>query len=64
MEQKAHLTGRMPGHAGAFETSEMMSLRPDPVRKPLPHRDEVTASSLRGFLPAVSQGNSRFLAEH
>jgi len=37
---KAHTVGRFPGHAGAFETSQVMALRPDLVRRPLPHRDE------------------------
>lgn len=32
--------GRLPGHAGAFETSVVMALRPDLVREPRPHRDE------------------------
>ena len=49
VEQKAHLAGRLPGHAGAFETSQIMSLRPDLVREPLPHRDEVKTSSSRSF---------------
>ncbi len=30
---------RMPGHAGMFETCLMMALRPDLIRKPLPHRE-------------------------
>jgi creatinine amidohydrolase len=29
---------RLPGHAGAFETSLIMALRPDLVSIPLPHR--------------------------
>jgi creatinine amidohydrolase len=37
---KAHTVGRFPGHAGAFETAQVMALRPDLVRRPLPHRDE------------------------
>jgi creatinine amidohydrolase/Fe(II)-dependent formamide hydrolase-like protein len=31
--------GRLPGHAGEFETSIMMSLRPDLVAKQLPSRE-------------------------
>ena len=31
----------LPGHAGAFQTSQMMSLYPNLVRDPLPHHDEV-----------------------
>jgi creatinine amidohydrolase len=37
---KAHTVGNFPGHAGAFETSQVMAIRPDLVRTPLPHRDE------------------------
>jgi creatinine amidohydrolase len=36
----AHLAGRLPGHAGAYETAQMLAMRPDLVRRPLPHRDE------------------------
>jgi creatinine amidohydrolase len=32
--------GRFPGHAGRFETSLVMAMRPDLVVPPLPHRDE------------------------
>jgi creatinine amidohydrolase len=35
----AHLGRRLPGHAGDFETSMMMALRPDLRLGPLPHRD-------------------------
>lgn len=35
-----HLSGRLPGHAGVFETSLILALRPDLVADPLPHRDE------------------------
>jgi len=45
----AHVPGRLPGHAGAFETSQMMALRPDLVRTPLPHRDGATGSDPRTF---------------
>jgi creatinine amidohydrolase len=37
---KAYAVGRFPGHAGAFETSQVLAIRPDLVRQPLPHRDE------------------------
>ena len=33
------LPGRFPGHAGAFETSLIMALRPELVRDPLPRRE-------------------------
>lgn len=36
----AHLAGRLPGHAGAYETAQVLAMRPDLVRQPLPHRDE------------------------
>jgi creatinine amidohydrolase len=32
------LEGRLPGHAGTFETSLVMALHPDLVTTPLPHR--------------------------
>ena len=35
----AHLGRRLPGHAGDFETSMMMSLRPELVPSKRPHRD-------------------------
>ena len=34
----AHRYGRLPGHAGAFETSLVMALRPGLVREPRPRR--------------------------
>ena len=41
--------GRLPGHAGAFETSVVLALRPDLVREPRPHRDSFPATDPRGF---------------
>jgi creatinine amidohydrolase len=35
----AHQSRRLPGHAGDFETSLMLALRPDLTPGPLPHRD-------------------------
>ncbi|MCD6028603.1 MAG: hypothetical protein K0S78_777 [Thermomicrobiales bacterium] len=32
--------GHLPGHAGVFETSLILALRPELVASPLPHRDE------------------------
>jgi creatinine amidohydrolase len=32
--------GRLPGHAGAFETSVILALRPELARQPLPARDD------------------------
>jgi creatinine amidohydrolase len=37
-ERAPDLRQRLPGHAGAFETSLIMALRPDLVANPLPHR--------------------------
>ena len=37
-EQVPDLGGRLPGHAGAFETSLIMALHPELVANPLPHR--------------------------
>ncbi len=34
----AHRVGRMPGHAGGFETSLVMAMRPELVASPLPGR--------------------------
>lgn len=36
----AHLAGWLPGHAGAYETAQVLAMRPELVRLPLPHRDE------------------------
>lgn len=38
VEQGFHLRGRMPGHAGAFETSLDLALRPELVVEPRPSR--------------------------
>lgn len=47
----AHAAGRFPGHAGMFETSQILALRPDLVRQPLPHRDTVASGDTRGYRP-------------
>ncbi|MBS1825564.1 MAG: creatininase family protein [Acidobacteria bacterium] len=39
IEVGGHLGRRLPGHAGDFETSMMLALRPDLQPGPLPHRD-------------------------
>lgn len=46
---KAHESGRLPGHAGDFETSLMLSLRPDLVPDKKPRREEVISSDPRRF---------------
>jgi len=49
VKEKAHEYGRLPGHAGAFETSQIMALRPELVGEPRPHRDAVESSDPRSF---------------
>ncbi len=51
VEAQAHVPGMLPGHAGAFETSQMLELRPELVRRPLPSRNDVAAADPRGFVP-------------
>lgn len=46
----AHVGCRFPGHAGAFESSVMLSLRPDLICEPRPHRDGVESTDPRGFV--------------
>jgi creatinine amidohydrolase len=41
--------GRVPGHAGAFETALMLALQPDLVRTPRPHRDSGPGLDMRPF---------------
>jgi creatinine amidohydrolase len=45
----AHRLGRLAGHAGAYETSHMLALRPDLVATPLPRREGVTGTDPRGL---------------
>ncbi len=45
----AHQPGRLPGHAGAFETSLMLALHPELVQEPRPHRDNVVGSDPHSF---------------
>jgi creatinine amidohydrolase len=45
----AHIPGELPGHAGAFETSVVMALRPELVTEPRPHRSGATGSDPRSF---------------
>lgn len=46
---EAHIPGRLPGHAGAFESSLVLALRPELVQEPRPHRDNVVGSDPRSF---------------
>lgn len=43
----AHENRRLPGHAGDFETSIMLSLRPELIPTLLPHRDAFASSDPR-----------------
>jgi creatinine amidohydrolase len=45
----AHKPGRLPGHAGVFETSVMMAIHPELVQEPRPHRDNVAGTDPRSF---------------
>jgi creatinine amidohydrolase len=47
-QREPDLGGRLPGHAGAFETSLIMAVHPDLVVNPLPHRTavELTRTSI------------------
>ncbi|MFN7996668.1 MAG: creatininase family protein [Bryobacteraceae bacterium] len=49
VEQQAHIESRLPGHAGIFETSMMLSLRPELVASERPHRDNVGNTDPRNF---------------
>jgi creatinine amidohydrolase len=48
----AHQSRRLPGHAGDFETSMMMRLRPELVASSLPRREGTFESEPRDFRPA------------
>jgi creatinine amidohydrolase len=50
-ERAPDLRERLPGHAGVFETSLIMALRPDLVADPLPHRsaEELTRTAMPTF---------------
>lgn len=46
---QAHRHAGLPGHAGTFETSLIMALRPELVREPRPHRDNPPDTDARSF---------------
>jgi len=50
-----HEHGRLPGHAGVFETSAILALHPELVREPRPHRDGPFAVSPRASAPYRSE---------
>ena len=45
----AHVNRRLPGHAGSFETSVILALKPKLVKEPLPSRESVESTDPRGF---------------
>ena len=49
IEAQAHLGCRLPGHAGVFETSMMLALRPELVAEERPHRDYTQDANPRAF---------------
>ncbi|MEI7772206.1 MAG: creatininase family protein, partial [Chloroflexales bacterium] len=49
--ERAHVAAGLPGHAGTFETSLVLALRPDLVREPRPHRDAPADTDPRGRSP-------------
>jgi len=61
IEVGAHKQSNLPGHAGSFETSEIMALRPELVREPRPHRDGVTDSDPQSFYTAYRDERHQWL---
>ena len=49
VENQAYRGCLLPGHAGGFETSLMLSLRPDLIASERPHRDAVQDSNPKSF---------------
>ena len=48
-DMDAHVNRRLPGHAGSFETSVILALKPKLVKEPLPSRESVESTDPRGF---------------
>ena len=63
VEEGAHLAGHLPGHAGIFETSQMMALHPDLVQEPRPHREGVQGTDPRSFYGPYRSEKHRFLED-
>ena len=63
VESGAHLNGRMPGHAGAFETSLVLALRPELVTEPRPSREVPLASDPKGIAPRYRLERNGFWRE-
>lgn len=55
----AHESNRLPGHAGAFETSIMRYLRPNLVTEPLPERAGEFSSNPKSFYGAFMAEDPR-----
>ena len=51
VEEQAHIAAGLPGHAGTFESSLVMALRPELVREPRPHRDNPADTEPRRHSP-------------
>jgi creatinine amidohydrolase len=49
----AQRDGRLPGHAGAFETSVVLALHPELVKEPRPSRPDPGSGDTRSFAAAV-----------
>lgn len=49
----AHYNGRLPGHAGAFESSIVLALQPQLVNEPRPERADAGPGDPRSFTPPV-----------
>lgn len=60
--EDANGPGKLPGHAGFFETSVVMALRPELVREPRPHRDQVANTDPRGFSSIRIEHHNRWQA--
>jgi creatinine amidohydrolase len=61
--QQAHLGCLLPGHAGIFETSMMLSLDPELVAPERPHRDHVEDTDPRNFQGAYRHERHGFWKE-
>jgi creatinine amidohydrolase len=49
----AHKNGRLPGHAGSFETSLVLALQPELVKEPRPSRPDAPSGDPHSFYPSV-----------
>ncbi len=59
----AHRGRRLPGHAGDFETSLVLSLHPELVAQERPHRDGIFDSDPRAFQAAYRDEHHGFWRE-